>query len=51
MNKTLVFVLIWSSFCLLATIAMFQLDLASIAAVIAELWLVNVGIDMCLSDE
>jgi hypothetical protein len=50
MNKTLAFVLIWSSFCFLATMASFQLDMASIAAVIAEFWLTAVGIDLATGD-
>ena len=50
MNKTLAFVLVWSAFCFLATMATFQLDLASIAAVIAELWLTTVGIDLATGD-
>ena len=50
MNKTLAFVLVWSSFCFLATMATFQLDLASIAAVIAEFWLTTVGIDLATGD-
>ena len=50
MSKSLMFVLVWSCLCFVATLAVAQLDLESLAAVLCEAWLVNVGVDMCLED-
>lgn len=50
MNKPLIFVLLWSMFCFSLTIAMFQLDIVSIASVAVEFWLTTVGIDLVTGD-
>lgn len=50
MNKTLVFVLVWSAFCFSFTMAVSSLNLASILAVLAEFWLTTVGVDLATGD-
>ena len=51
MSGALRFVLVWSMVCFIATLAVCRPNLMSLAAVPAEAWLANVGIDMCLPDE
>jgi hypothetical protein len=49
MSGRLLFVMVWSMLCLSITLAVMcrDMDIVSLAGVLLEIWLVNVGMDIC----
>ena len=49
MSGRLLFVMVWSMLCLAVTLAVMcrDMDIVSLVGVLLEIWLVNVGMDLC----